>query len=243
MKYAALLLATILSLSPEVAAARSEEGEPSKIVSRTYMLHNLGAREARMLLEEKLDPPAGSELRIETEHVADAQGPAGARWAVRVVADPEIQDRVRAVLRTYDVPARTRAFQVLLLEASRQASPAPDLPAGALRALEDLRQLFPYKGYKLLQSALVRLSEEGSVDVGGGYRLDLRIRGQREADAPIIVERFQLLRSVVHADGKPGIEPWIQTSFSMRPAETVVVGTSKLDGGDAALVVLVTALD
>jgi hypothetical protein len=32
-------------------------------------------------------------------------------------------------------------------------------------------------------------------------------------------------------------------SFSIRPKETVVVGTSKLDGGDKALVVLVTGLD
>jgi hypothetical protein len=34
----------------------------------------------------------------------------------------------------------------------------------------------------------------------------------------------------------------VETSFSMKVGETVVVGTSKLDGGDEALVVLVTAL-
>jgi hypothetical protein len=37
-------------------------------------------------------------------------------------------------------------------------------------------------------------------------------------------------------------ENLLSTSFSIRKGETVVVGTSKLDGHDRALVVLLTAL-
>ena len=35
----------------------------------------------------------------------------------------------------------------------------------------------------------------------------------------------------------------LNTSFGMRPGETIVVGTSKLEGANRALVVLLTALD
>jgi hypothetical protein len=44
------------------------------------------------------------------------------------------------------------------------------------------------------------------------------------------------------AQQQPVARGVVQTSFAMDVGETVVVGTSKLDGGDAALVVLLTAV-
>lgn len=43
------------------------------------------------------------------------------------------------------------------------------------------------------------------------------------------------------AKGRPRELQLLATSFSMTVGETLVVGTSKLDGGDEALVVLLTA--
>ena len=75
--------------------------------------------------------------------------------------------------------------------------------------------------------------------------VDLRFAGDPAGGKPLQIETFELSRrQMVPAEGgavQMANFDVLRTSFSMNVGETVVVGTSKLDGGDKALVVLLTA--
>lgn len=60
----------------------------------------------------------------------------------------------------------------------------------------------------------------------------------------IEVQEFKLERTPQRSPDGEDVSPkdLLRTSFQLDSGETVVVGTSRLNGGDSALVVLVTAV-
>lgn len=146
------------------------------------------------------------------------------------------------------------------------------LPPAIAKALDDVSAFLPYSGYEVLDAAFLRTTGEGFAEVAGpdgrAYEAHLAFTGaggSPETADELFVHRF-LLREMrpgaplaVWPAGVPGsagdVAPRPQpalapatpktalsTSFSIAPGETVVVGTSRVDGGDAALVVLLTAI-
>ena len=154
---------------------------------------------------------------------------------------------------------RTVLFQIILLRASMSGTDELNgLPKNAGKAVADIRDFLPYKSYRILDSALLRASQ----DAGGWTRLDgippqqydVRIlfkpaSGERlniwdftvqrarasEAEAPVATP------APSGATPQPPERPVISTSFSVEIGETIVVGSSKLAGGDA-MVILFTAI-
>ena len=234
-----VLLTSLLLAGRAEAGVESDSG--AAVVSRVYPIYYMDVREAELTLEEKL----GEEIsrfgpyrleRMEVPRRADS--PNG---YLRIFTVPGLHERIEAVLKKYDAPAPTQVFQVFLLEASKQPAGPVELPAAATKAIEDLKGLFPFKGFRVLQSAMVRSSEQGFANLGGEFNLQIAFRSPREAGRPILVERFTLVSSdITKPEQKRNL---LNTSFSITRGETVVVGTSKLDGGDQAMVVLLTALE
>ena len=76
--------------------------------------------------------------------------------------------------------------------------------------------------------------------------MELRFRSTGDTEPPtLFVDRFRLEQEmVVQMKEGPqfGGRRLIETSFSVKEGETIVVGTSKADGADGALVVLLTAV-
>jgi hypothetical protein len=208
-------------------------------VERTYSLFNIDTGDASLLLSEKLGETLSSCGPIKTELLnphPTGDKPIG---YVKITCTPAIHERIAEVLKQYDVSPRSHTFQIVLLEGSTETTGTPSLAPGPQKALEDIRQVLPFKGYRLLDTGLLRTADEGSVTVGQNLYVTMIIRSGREASQPMYVRSFRMLQT-----GGPGDpRPLIMTSFSIKTKETVVVGTSKLDGGDKALVVLVTALD
>lgn len=178
---------------------------------------------------------------------------------LEVRADIATQERISRALAKADAAPLTQSFQVLLLAAStRAANSGPEVPEAARKALADLRSFLPYKGYQVLDSNWLRATQdkvtEGRVvgRDGAGYHLKLRFR--TTASEELFVDAFELNEEpgiLWPAPGatkeSPGRAPraardLISTSFSLKKGETIVVGTSKLDGSDEALVVLLTAV-
>ena len=67
--------------------------------------------------------------------------------------------------------------------------------------------------------------------------------------APILIEGFNISQMIPPAyapSGNVAREAYsrdvLQTTFTIEPGETVVVGTSKLEGADDAVIVLLTAI-
>jgi len=86
---------------------------------------------------------------------------------------------------------------------------------------------------------------------GAQYELELRFRNAgTPEDRGLFVDGFVLkaepFQPPALANGeKQAVRPGrrlIDTSFGLKEGETIVVGTSKVDGGDEALVLLLTAV-
>jgi len=167
---------------------------------------------------------------------------------VNVIADAATQRKVAQALAREDVAPLTQAFQLVLLLADDQPGDPPALAKGARKAVDDLRGFFPYKGYHLLDTAWLRSTSHIDARLAGkdgnSYNVKLTFDAAGTGDSQqLIVKAFHLGEELSPALVKANRAPrsLLDTSFGLKVGETLVVGTSKLDGGDA-LVLLVTAL-
>jgi hypothetical protein len=166
---------------------------------------------------------------------------------LEVRAEPAVQEKIARALAREDGAPRTQSFQVLLLAAStKPVSSGLEVPANAQKALSDLKGFLPFKGYELLDAVWMRATQdriaEGHVAgrAAASYHVGLRFRNVGNPDDHnLFVDAFQLREEPTMP--KPPRD-LISTSFSLKAGETIVVGTSKVDGTGEALVVLLTAV-
>jgi len=175
----------------------------------------------------------------------------GSEGFIEFSGTEEQQDTLAAELAERDMPPPTQIFQVHVLRAKTEPQDMPKLPINAVHALMDLQQLLPYKGFELVDSGLMRTSGEAQLYLGSErrYQAHLQFEGDPRAGKPLQID-FSLMgdkllpkptRDDAGNQVSAGTVRLIATTFSMKVGETVVVGTSKLNGGSEALVVLLSA--
>jgi hypothetical protein len=136
-------------------------------------------------------------------------------------------------------------FSVVLVLGEVQGDmPSQGLSTAAQKALADIREFLPYKGYRVLDSQWVAGSALGE---SRG-----RVRGADQRDYEFQLDTFPAQipgKAVTHSSPLSrarfqlttlGSSRLLDSTFSITPGETVVVGTSRLQG-DSALIVLLTA--
>lgn len=155
-----------------------------------------------------------------------------------------------------DANRSTQVFQVTLLLASTSGQSSSDLPKAAREAVESLADFLPYKSYSVLDFAWVRTAGMSHTRIKGPddrtFRAVLRYDDPEENEGRLFLRDFRLEEV---SDEQPLLSPGsgsrffvdsgkalISTSFGMEIGETVVVGTSRLNGDGKALVVLLTAI-
>ncbi|MDX1388015.1 MAG: hypothetical protein R3344_02440 [Acidobacteriota bacterium] len=235
-------LILVILLTPAIPALAQDDD----YVERVYPVFYLDLRYAKLLIEEKfpeifeLDP---HRVYIKEEGVPQSGGgERNPQGYLRIFVDPASHEKVAMILDIYDAPPRDQLFQIHLIGTTQEPAKIA-LPSKAKAALDDLREFFPenWAGYRLIDSTLIKTSHRGMAELED-YIVQLRFRGHRDPDNPMHVEGFSLL-SKWDREGKQNNNELIGTSFYITPGETVVVGTSKLNGGDEALIVLVTAIE
>jgi hypothetical protein len=168
-----------------------------------------------------------------------------------VTATPEVIARVRVLLAEFDRMPETRAFHIIVLSASPQGIMSPEVPESARAALEDVSDFLPFKGFAVLGSGWIRTSSQGRTTLAGTVEFiaELAFRPTTDATAPLLIEEFNVFQSkltTMTVDGAPTQQyrrsGTLETTFTITPGETVVVGTSKLNGDDSAVIVLLTAV-
>lgn len=149
---------------------------------------------------------------------------------------------------------RNQNIQILLLSASLKpgTTAGPEIPENAQKALNDLKKFLPFKSYQVVDGAWLSATEgktaQGRLAGSGGatYKVALRFRSTGEGESrSLFVDAFDLEQEIVvqmQEGPKFGGRDLINTTFSIKEGETIVVGTSKADGADGALVVLLTAV-
>ena len=240
------LLAVALAGLAQARAAEPPSADPPKAERAAnakepyftrYQVRFLDIHAAEVLAWHQCPPDAGDRCQVKSA--------TGETVILDVLADTATHRKIAEALAREDAAPHTQTFQVVLLHADDQPGDLPKLGAGAQKALDDLRGFLPYKGYHSLDTAWLRTADTARGRLVGrdgiSYSVRLSFKGNRASlGDQLYVRSFEVqeepLPILKHAPR--GI---IETSFGLKVGETLVVGTSKLDGGDA-LVLLVTAL-
>jgi hypothetical protein len=173
-----------------------------------------------------------------------------------VRADPAVLEKISRALAKADGNPRGQSFQLLLLAAGGKArSGGPEIPANVQKALADLKSFLPFKGYELLDSTWMRATQDRVTEArligrdGASYSVTLLFRAPSSGD--LFIDGFRLKAEPFTPTSPAGVKEarntrpgrdLIQTTFGIKTGETVVVGTSRVEDADEALVVLLTAV-
>ena len=248
--------------SPDGLAEQESTPQPSSIQNRRFEIRFLDLHAAEQLAWDQCQSRERCQVSA-SAFVSDSSmkwvGDSSLKGFLDVRSDFATHERVARALAKADAAPTTQGFQLLLLAAGPKASAGPEVPEGARKALADLRGFLPYKGYQLLDSSWMRATQdkftEARVVGRQGASYDLRLRFRTAGNDELFVDSFSLsedagmLWPVSEATAKDATpraprppRDLISTSFSLKKGETIVVGTSKIDGSDDALVVLLTAV-
>ncbi|HWR50917.1 MAG TPA: hypothetical protein VN428_07400 [Bryobacteraceae bacterium] len=232
-------LAFLLALAIPFAAAQGQ----TKTTPNAVFLDKAPGKAARVFAIKNGDP----------EQIAAALRMAGANASVDrrlkmvvVSAEPSLLSDMADIVQKLDVPApapKSIEITAYLIQASPQAAESGPVPTDLEPALKQFRTMFNYQGFKLLDSPILRSREAEEARVGGALslpatnpvqaaqnRYDLTYRPSVVGDRIIRLERFRIggqLSSIV-------------TDLEFTDGQKIVVGKSGLEGGDRALIVVLT---
>jgi hypothetical protein len=227
-----------------LAARESPEQEPPPVVTRLYPLSHVSLSSAYTLATaacRENDARQGRGCNVE---VLEDEG------TLVVTAVQSIHERVATLLSEVDKPPLTQTFQIIVLAATDSPSTPSSLPRGAQQALEDIQSFLPYEGFRVLDTGWLKTVRFGQTTLTGptGFEVALEFRGDPSSGEPLLVAAFEMWidDEVYTVDREYQLvrRSVVETSFSMDVGETVVVGTSKLNGNSeaTALVILLTAV-
>jgi len=251
-----IILALLLAL-PAVSLmakpAQETPAPPAALTTSRVEIRYLDLRAAEQIAWDQCTDKERCQISV-SAFVSDGSakwvGDTSLKGFLEVRSDSATHERITRALAKADAAPLTQSFQLLLLAAStHKAAGEPEMPASAQKALADLRGFLPYKDYKLLDSSWLRATQDrvtngrvvGRQDTAYRVKLRFRITGNDQ----MFVDAFELNEEP--SGPRPGVAPHaprdlISTTFSLKKGETIVVGTSKVDGSDEALVVLLTAV-
>ena len=160
---------------------------------------------------------------------------------------------VEALVRQFDVPPRDIELTFHIIAASTQPN-AEKLPADLDPVLKQLRSAFVYQGYKLLETAFMRVREGDGGEVSGSLPgnaiYQIRCLAARVSTGTPNVIRLDNLRIggrfpvTTNAKGEISyVDTGINTSVDMKEGQKIVVGKSTVNDSAAFLVVSARVLE
>jgi hypothetical protein len=204
----------------------------------SYPVRHLQPNDALMALTVRV-PGMSQDCHVSVNHASDPQT-AGLRGALDVTCGTDaIQSKIQAALDAIDVPAPTHRFHVAVLGASRKEGPVPEASPSEVKALNDFKKVMTYRSFVVEAETIMTSDRGASMRLNEKYTLTLMIDQNSSVDDAIDVRGFQL-RAVNPQVAPSDYAVLIETSFSIKKGETIVLGTSVSD--QQARVVLVTAL-
>jgi len=151
-------------------------------------------------------------------------------FAAVLYAEPQKRDRPVRNIRQAEITLRLIEARSVAVKTGEDASQL--VPA-------ELKNLLRFKHYGLIDSAYVRGREDETMRIALAVNLQGRLKF-------IVEERDQdSLRFEVEIEGAPNPKgdrsSLLETETTLRNGETVVLGASRMQGADRALIVVLTA--
>jgi hypothetical protein len=154
---------------------------------------------------------------------------------------------------TQDDAARDVEIKVYVIGATSKAPVETASSPEIEPVLRQLKAVFPYSSYQLLDSSIVRAREghgagskgllknfpDGQTGFLNAYTIscDLEPRSAGEGDRTIRFNRFGFSTGVPNSD----LHVSVETNLDVQNDQKVVVGNTNIDGGNSALFVVVSA--
>ncbi len=163
---------------------------------------------------------------------------------------PEVMAKLLVILKEIDVRPADLRFTCELILGSLKPGEKEDIDKD-LRSdpvIRELRNLLKYKSFKLLDSSVIKVqdTERSSQRLGGGgksFKLSLYPRYIQEDKDEILQVELRLVEHMgINREGKETTLTLIDTTLTIKNRERTVVGVSKLDGGDKALILIISGL-
>ena len=191
----ALALLMLLTL-PLAAVGSQDEFDQEEMVSRAYHLQHLSLEDGTMLAHQTCLEQEGN------NHNTCRYDGRGDRWFIYNTY-AEAQEAIAAVLARHDVPVRSLTLRLSLFMADNEKREAPKVDASEKRALDDLSQLLPYRGYRMVETGWLRAEERGQIHLGGmpSYVAEFNMTVPEDPDSTSVrMDRFELTHMVVVTD-------------------------------------------
>lgn len=211
----ATLLVPLFALTACQRAARLD--------TRTFKIEHLRPDEAASLIDPYVyGERAGAPGTFSTS--SDA-------ITVRETADN--LDKIERVLAEFDVPRPDVRLRFQLIEADGFRDPDPRIAD----VVTQLRTIFQFRGYRLDGEAVVRAADASEIEQGikgdeGVYRVQVR-QVHHEGTNAVRLEGVRLLSP------RGAIE--LTTTVTIRPGQTLVLGSAPRAGASATLLLTLTA--
>ncbi len=167
---------------------------------------------------------------------------------------PVIVEKILSILKEIDVKPLDLQFTVdLILGSMSRDMEADPLYERSIRDLKsdplikELSKLLKYESFKRLDSTLINVQDNSrSTQMLGGagmsFRLDLKPRYIKEEKGDSIRVELSLSSRQYKRDGSPLSLTLIETTLSLQSGDRSVVGVSKLNGGDKALILILSGV-
>ena len=172
---------------------------------------------------------------------------------------PVIVEKILSILKEIDVKPLDLQFTVDLILGSMSKGSTDDrsgmyddailmpddIELKSDPLIKELSKLLMYESFKRLDSTLINVQDNSrSTQMLGGagmsFRLNLQPRYIKEADGDSIRVDLELTRTRFKPDGSPISLTLIETVISLRSGDRSVIGVSKLNGGNKALMLILS---
>ncbi|MFQ5743532.1 MAG: hypothetical protein ACE5HV_08075, partial [Acidobacteriota bacterium] len=117
---------------------------------------------------------------------------------ILLTTTPAIQEHFAALLARVDQPPLTQSFHIVVLAASEEEAPSATLPGGAQQALEDIKELLPFRSFRVLDSGWLKTSSQAATTLSGptGFEVELAFRPVPDSQGELLIEGFELTQRI-----------------------------------------------
>jgi len=165
---------------------------------------------------------------------------------------PEMVEKILSILKEIDIKPLDLQFTIDLIIGSMSGERSGDMPrtkpSEKLKSdplMKELNRVLAFEFFEKLDSTLIKVQDNSrSTQRMGGegltFRLDLHPRYIKEENSESMRVELRLTKDSYKSDGSLISLTLIDTTISLKSGERSVVGVSKLNGGDEALILILS---
>ncbi len=204
-----------------LALLASGGGRQPQLETRTFAIHNLAGHEAEALIA----PYVYTDRPDQPGVLSTGERPVTVRETSDKLA------KIARVLEEFDIARPDMRLRFQVIDADGFTDTDPRIAAVA----QELKKLFQFKGYRLAGEAVITVTDRGAIQHARRDRRQYSVQGAVFWAAGGIAE----LQGVEFWVGQR--EKVLQTSVSIRPGQTLVLGSTPKRGSTATLLLTVHA--